>query len=164
MSKYFTWIFDFLHKFAYIQNILVYFFYQIWWMNDIYIGHSNILMDILRDNHDQVDTNYNKCDVYTLILEKYIQLTKAHFVHIISSGCILILSKEIIGSHRCVSHAKWWKIFCKIGMSMSKEITMRNCLQVASIIVFFLGKLISFSTCACEFIFLLSWNSHLPWK
>ncbi len=53
-------------------------------MNDIYIGHSNILMDILRDNHDQVDTNYNKCDVYTLILEKYIQLTKAHFVHIIS--------------------------------------------------------------------------------
>jgi hypothetical protein len=55
-------------------------------------------------------------------------------------------------------------MFCKIGMSMSKEIIMRNWLQVASIIVFFLGKLISFSTCVCEFIFVLSWNSHLPWK
>jgi hypothetical protein len=60
-------------------------------------------MDILRANHDQDDTNFNKCDVYTLILEEIHSTYKGKFVHIISSGCISILSKEIIGSHRCVS-------------------------------------------------------------
>lgn len=53
----------------YIKHLII-FFHQIWWTNDIHVGHSNILMDILRDNHEQDDTNFNKCDVYTLILEK----------------------------------------------------------------------------------------------
>jgi len=27
-------------------------------------------MNIVRDNHEQDDTNFNKCDAYTLILEE----------------------------------------------------------------------------------------------